>query len=263
MKNFTKLFAVAAALLMATTVNADKVITNTVSPKDLAAYDGQTVDLTIFRYIYKGWNTICLPVSLTPEQLNEVFGEECRLETLVGVENTGTTSKLNFKDVKPDGLKAKTPYILYSTQESGVRTIKLPEAEITLGDVDLSFEDNTGTKVNFSGATEKQGTEGMYGIIARDNQTAAFVDASQVANIYASRCYIKLDEGRNTTQLLESNHLPYDMTGVESVVAGDADVAVDVYNVSGIRIAAGVAPADLNKLPKGVYVIKGQKIWVK
>ena len=68
-------------------VNADTVITNTVSPKDLTAYDGQSVDLTYYRYIYKGWNTIFLPVSLTEAELNEIFGEECRLETLVGVEN--------------------------------------------------------------------------------------------------------------------------------------------------------------------------------
>ena len=49
MKNFTKLFIVAAAMLMATTVSADRLITNTVTPKDLAAYDEQTVDLTVYR----------------------------------------------------------------------------------------------------------------------------------------------------------------------------------------------------------------------
>ena len=125
MKNFTlKSIIVTVMAIAALSVSADRVITNTVSPKDLAAFDEQTVDLTVFRYIYKGWNTICLPISLTEAELNEVFGEECRLETLVGVENTGTTTKLNFKDVKRDGLNAKTPYILYSTKESGVRTIR-------------------------------------------------------------------------------------------------------------------------------------------
>ncbi len=262
MKNFTKLFILAAAILMATTVSADKLITSTVSPKDLTAYDQQTVDLTVYRYIYKGWNTICLPFSLTEEQINEIFGEECRLETLVGVENTGTATKLNFKDVKRDGLKAKTPYILFSTKESGVRTINVSDAYITLGEVELSFEDNTGTTVQFSGATEKQGTAGMYGIIAKDNATAAFVNATTVPQIYASRCYIKLNDGE-LTQLLTSNHLDYDMTGVDAAIVDAADQPVDVYNVSGVRIAKSVVPADLAKLPKGVYVIKGKKIWVR
>ena len=264
MKNFTlkTVFLAAMALVLAVNAGAQTVITSTVSPKDLAAYDEQTIDLTIYRYIYKGWNTICLPVSLTEAQINEIFGEECRLETLVGVESTGTASKLNFKDVKRDGLKAKTPYILYSTMDDGVRTIHLPEAYVTVGDVELSFIDNTGTTVQFSGATEKQGTEGMYGIIAKDNQSAAFVEASHVPQIYASRCYIKYNGG-DTGQLLTSNHLDYDMTGIEAAVAAAKDGPVDVYNVSGVRIAAGVTPAELQKLPKGVYVIKGQKIWVK
>lgn len=259
------LLLIAAAFVVScqlSIVKADRVITNTISPKDLSSYDGQSVDLTLFRYIYKGWNTICLPVSLTEAELNEIFGDECRLETLVGVETDGQQTKLNFKDVKPDGLKALTPYILYSTLESGVRTIHQTEAGIEIGETELNFTDNTGQSVSFSGATEKQPTTGMYGIIARDNQTAAFVDASQVPNIYSTRCYIKFNGGE-LTQQLNSNHLPYDMTAVETAVAEAGDQPVDVYNVSGVKIATGVAPADLAKLPKGVYVIKGHKIWVK
>ena len=263
MKKSLLLILVALMVNVAGIINADTVVTNTVNPKDLSAYDGQTVDLTLYRYIYKGWNTICLPVSLSETEINEIFGADCRLETLVGVENNGTATKLNFKDVKRDGLKARTPYILYSTQSSGVRTIQLKEANITVGDAELTFEDNTGTTVQFSGATEKQTTEGMYGIIAKDNATAAFVNASSVPQIYPSRCYIKLNGGE-LTQLLTSNHLEYDdVTGVEAAVAAAADAPVDVYNVSGVRIAKDVAPADLAKLPKGVYVVKGQKIWVK
>ena len=129
--------------------------------------------------------------------------------------------------------------------------------------MEITFEDNTGTTVQFSGATEKQTTEGMYGIIAKDNATAAFVNASSVPQIYPSRCFIKLNGGE-LTQLLTSNHLEYDdVTGVEAAVAAAADAPVDVYNVSGVRIAKDMAPADLAKLPKGVYVVKGQKIWVK
>ena len=54
-----------------------------------------------------------------------------------------------------------------------------------------------------------------------------------------------------------------DITGVEAAVAVADGAPVDVYNISGVRIAKGVAPADLAKLPKGVYVVKGQKIWVR
>lgn len=266
MKHFTqKLLLVAVAMLcLTTTLNAQtRVVSNTVSPKDLTAYDGKTVDMTLFRYIFKGWNTICLPFSMTEDEINAVFGDECRLETLVGIENTGKATKLNFKDVKPDGIQANTPYILYSEKESGVRTIHMPKAAISTENVVKTFSDNTGTEVSFTGATEQQGTTGMYGIIAKDNANAAFVDASAVDKIYASRCFIKVNNGE-TTRLLTSNHLDYQMTGIEDIQsATESDGPVDVYNISGVKVATGIAPADIQKLGKGVYVVKGKKILVK
>ncbi len=266
MKHVTlKSIAVAVlAIVMCGTVQAQRVITNTVNPRDLTVYDGQTIDLSIFRYIYKGWNTICLPISLTEAEVNEIFGDDCRLETLVGVENNGTNTKLNFKDVKPDGLKARTPYILYSNKDNRVCEIRQTEAEVTTGEVRLEFSDNTGTTVVFGGATEPGSAQGIYGILVKDNATAAFVDATNVASgIRASRCFIELNGGE-TENTLFSNHLDYNMTGVEDITAEiDEDELVDVYNVSGVRIATQLTRSDIDKLGKGVYVIKGQKIWVK
>lgn len=266
MKNFTlKALALAAlSLVMIETANAQMVITNTVTPKDLTVYNGQTVDLSIYRYIYKGWNTICLPISLTEAEVNAIFGDECRLETLVGVENNGTNTKLNFKDVKPDGLKANTPYILYSTLENGVRKIHQSEANVTTGEVELTFTDPNGTTVTFGGATQPGSAEGIYGILVKDNANAAFVDASDVASgIRTSRCFIQMNGGE-TTNTLTSNHLDYNLTAVdEAATIATQDEAVDVYNISGIKIASAIKPGEISTLGKGVYVIKGQTIWVR
>ncbi len=266
MKHFT-LRLVAAALFLQTAVcmvSAQRVTTNTVSPKDLAVYDGQTIDLSVYRYIHKGWNTICLPVSLTTRELNKIFGSDCRLETLVGVENTGTSTKLNFKDVKPDGLKANTPYILYSTQESGVREISKDGVEIALEPVEKSFSDNTGTEVTFGGTTKPGDTDGMYAILVKDNAEAKFVDVSNARNgILASRCFIKINGGE-TSNTITSNHFDYNMTGVDSVAGEmDGNELTDVYNVSGVKVASGVKVSEISKLGKGVYVVKGRTILVK
>lgn len=261
---FKGLAVIAVAMTSFCVVDAQRVITNTVTPKDLTVYNEQTVDLTIFRYIYKGWNTICLPLSLTTDEVNNIFGEDCRLETLVGVENTGTTTKLNFKDVKPDGLKANTPYILYSTLDNGVREIRKSSAYVTTGPVELSFSDNTGTTVVFGGATEAGSADGIYGILVRDNSTAAFVDVSNVAGgILASRCFIELNGGE-TTNTLYSNHFDYNMTDVQSVVSEiDPNEPIDVYNVSGVKIATKILPGEIKTLGKGVYVVKGKKFQVR
>lgn len=264
MKTLKTLALAALTFAAAETASAQRVITNTVTPKDLTAYNEQTVDLSIFRYIYKGWNTICLPVSLTETEVNDIFGSDCRLETLVGVENNGTNTKLNFKDVKPDGLKANTPYILYSEKENRVCEIRQTEAYITTGPVELTFTDDKGTTVTFAGATEPGSSEGIYGILVKDNATAAFVDASSVANgIRASRCFIQMNGGE-TTNTLYSNHLDYQMTDVEEyATASGNDDLVDVYNISGIKLATAISPASIPTLGKGVYVVKGKKIWVK
>lgn len=267
MKKITlkNLVLVAVACMTLNTVSAQqRVVTNTVSPKDLTAYNGQTIDLSIYRFIYKGWNTICLPVSLTTDEVNSIFGEECRLETLVGVENTGVATKLNFKDVKPDGLKANTPYILYSTLESGVREIRQSDAHVSTGPVELKFSDNTGTTVIFGGATEAGSSEGIYGILVKDNSAATFVDVSEVPNgILASRCFIKLNGGE-TSSTLRTNHLDYSMTGVEDV-AGELtpDELTDVYNISGVKVASKVSSRNIRSLGKGVYVVKGRCFLVK
>lgn len=265
MKSITFKSIVAAVMMIAAlgTASAQRVITSTVSPKDLTVYNEQTVDLSIFRYIYKGWNTICLPISLTEAEINEIFGEDCRLETLVGVENNGTQTKLNFKDVKPDGLKARTPYILYSEKADGVREIRQHESYITTGPVELTFTDHTGTTVTFGGATEPGSSQGIYGILVKDNSSAAFVNATDVANgIRASRCFIKMNDGE-TTNTLTSNHLPYDMTDVNDAVSEmGASEKVDVFNISGVRIATQIPVAEIGRLSSGVYVIKGKTIQI-
>lgn len=262
LKNFVLVAVVCAVCVTASA--QQRVITNTVTPKDLSVYNGQTVDLSIFRYIHKGWNTICLPVSLTEDEVNNIFGEECRLETLVGVESTGTATKLNFKDVKPDGLKANTPYILYSTLESGVREIRQGEAQVTTGEVEREFSDNTGTTVVFGGATEPGSSDGIYGILVKDNSSATFVDASNVAKgILASRCFITLNGGE-TTNTLHTNHLDYNMTGVETVAGELSDnELVDVYNISGVKVASRVSPDNIRRLGKGAYVVKGKCFLVR
>ncbi len=257
-------FAAVACMACATASAQLRVITNTVSPKDLSSYEGKTIDLSVFRYIHQGWNTICLPVSLTTDEVNNIFGKECRLEALVGVESTGTDTKLNFKDVKPDGLKANTPYILYSTLESGVREIRQSKAQVVTDTVVQQFSDNIGTTVVFGGATKAGSADGIYGILVKDNSSATFVDASNVASgILASRCFIKLNGGE-TTHTLTTNHLDYNTTGVESVAGALAsDELVDVYNISGVKVASKISPEQIRNLGKGAYIVKGKCFLVK
>ena len=76
------------------------------------------------------------------------------------------------------------------------------------------------------------------------------------------RAYIKLDEnpGNRVNRLLIA--IDGIVTGVGEVLdaKADGDKPVDVYTVGGLQVKAGVRKADaLRGLPKGVYVVDGEK----
>lgn len=53
----------------------------------------------------------------------------------------------------------------------------------------------------------------------------------------------------------------YNETAVEDVEAS-ADEYCTVYNLQGICVASGIAPAEVNNLPAGLYIVNGKKVMV-
>ena len=257
-----KLLQTAIFALSCIGINAQGNLTlSTYNGTDLTKYDGQTLNVTANRYIFNGWNTISLPFSMTETQINEIFGNDCKLEKLVGVENDGQEIKLNFQNCKPEGIKANVPYILYYTGTTGTKKIKADNALITNGTTTLTFTaEGTGETVVMACAKQHVQKDGLYGIWAKDNAEAAFVNADKASNgFYATRCYIQLSNGNST--VLTTNHIAGDVTSVASVVKNGENV--DVYNISGLKVASQIDASAINNLQKGIYVVKGKKILVK
>ena len=252
-----KLLLVAALALGCISASAQQRLTlSTYMGTDLAKYEGQTLNVTVSRYLFNGWNTISLPFSLTEAQLNDAFGSDCRLEKLVGVENDGMNLKLNFQNCKSEGIKANTPYILHYTGESGSKSFTAENAEILGGTSALTFTAaGSGETVTMAAATKKMAAQGLYGILAKDNAEAAFVNVDNTTNgFYATRCYVKLSNGNST--LLTTNHIGDEVTSIKSIVKPNEKV--DIYNLSGVKVADSV-----EGLQKGIYVVKGKTVLVK
>lgn len=255
-----KFYVIAMMALATLTASAQSLTISTYAGTDVTKHNGQTKNVNINRYLFKGWNTICLPFSMTAEEVTETFGTDCKLETLVGVENDGANIKLNFQDCKSTGLEANHPYILYYNKES--KSVKFTaEKTIKSGKASISFNDENGVEVTFSGTSQKKNAEGLYGILAKDNAEAEFVNVDNTTSgFYATRCYVQLSTGNNT--ILKTNHIAAgDITAIKNVVK--AGERVDVYNISGVKVASNATISDVNKLNKGVYVVKGKKIAVK
>ena len=258
MKKFY-LIAIMAALTMTASAQ-QKLNISTYSGTDLARYDGVECNVSMNRYLFNGWNTIALPFDMTESELNETFGSDCQLEKLVAVDNEGASVKLYFQDCKAGGIQANTPYILHYNGENANKNIsKL--AVVTNDEAAITLTTESGETVTMACAKKHIDGIGFYGVLAADNSEAQFVAVDESkSGFYASRCYIKLASGNDVK--LSTIHIGAGEVASIAAIAASAE-KVDVYNVSGMRVAKGIQASELNKLQPGIYVVNGQKVLVK
>ncbi|MDE5998791.1 MAG: hypothetical protein K2H04_01775 [Bacteroidaceae bacterium] len=257
-----KLLLMTAVALGCISASAQGTLTlNTYKGTDISKYAGKTMNVSVSRYIFNGWNTISLPFSMTEAAVNEAFGKDCKLERLAGVENDGQNIKLNFQNCKSEGLKANVPYILYYTGETGTKKIVTENVAVADDAATLTFTaEGTGETVTMACAKQHKSAEGLYGILAKDNAEAAFVNVNDISSgFYATRCYIQLSNGNST--LLSTNHISDGVTSINAIAKPDE--IIDVYNISGVKVASQIKAAKVNNLQKGIYVVKGKKVLVK
>jgi len=256
-----KFYFIAALTMASLATNAQEKLTiSTYNGTNVEKYDGQMCNVTVNRYIFNGWNTIALPFAVTADELNEVFGADCRLERLVSVENVGNDVQLNFQDCKAAGMEANTPYILYFNGENGNKKIA-KEATISHSTPSITLRTQRGEVVTMAGVEGKTAGLGFYGILAKDNAEAQFtkVDAS-LNGFLATRCYVQLSSA--TATKLITNHLAAgETTSIQAITKSGEQV--DVFTTNGVRVASKISADQVNSLRPGIYVVKGQKILVK
>jgi hypothetical protein len=256
-----KIYFIAALAMATMTANAQERLTiSTFNGTNVEKFDGKICDVTVTRYMFNGWNTIALPFDVTADEMNEVFGYDCKLEQLVSVENVGNDVQLNFQDCKEQGMKANTPYILYYTGENSNKKIT-KEAVVNYAVPALSFRTERGESVMMAGVQTKTDGIGYYGILARDNAEAKFVKVDGTLNGFlATRCYVQL--GSETATKLITNHMAAgETTSINAITK--AGEKVDVYNMNGQKVGTKMNAAQVNSLRPGVYLVKGQKVLVK
>ncbi len=257
-----KFYLIIAMTVMALAVNAQQTLNlSTYSGTNLEKFDGKECKVNVNRYVFNGWNTIALPFSMTESELNEVFGPDCRLEQLVGAEEMNGKVTLFFQDCKANGIESNVPYILYYNGENGsvkiTKNAYISDAQPVLG-YDVKGSDEY---VSMEGAKMHTTGIGFYGVLAADNSDAKFVSVDESLNgFHATRCYVKLASGNS--KILATQHLAAGETSSISDIVRSGD-KVDVYTISGMRVANGINASQVNKLQPGIYVVNGQKIVVK
>lgn len=253
---FTKMAIVAGCFAFSATMMAQTkaLYLSSVEGTNVAQYDGQTRNVTLYRSVYNGWNTLCVPFSMTTEEINAAFGPSCKLETLSAVTRNGDVIDLYFTDVKSEGVKANTPYLLHYTGETKSVKVLANETTIEFDETPCLMFSANNAYVKFAGATKHiQGVtaEDMFGIYVKDNAEAAFsMVTPETSGFYATRCYITVDGVSNPT--LKAHHGVEPATAINAMKSEKANG--EVYNLNGVR---------QNGIQKGVNVVDGQKVMVK
>ena len=266
MKHFTLTLMVAAAMMSAPAIAQNKVTNLSANTTrlnvELVNQTEQTVQLS--RYFFHGYNTLCLPLSVSSEQLTQAG---LKAERLQAIGQEGNVLNLYFVDCTAEGIEAGMPYLIYSDKAQYFRIKNTEAMNISTEAKNVRFTDNEGNAVTFGSSWESIERVGRYGIPAQQDVTplqSVLVRTEADKTFLPTRCGFSWDTQSATAQELRIQHVsPAEITAIAKVSTGVA-ATVDVYDLKGnvIRRQASAKNAT-NGLPAGVYVIGGEKVVVR
>lgn len=240
------------------------------------------------------WASITLPVNLTAAQFKTAFGDQAKLSTFEGQDNT-LKLRLRFKtvDLSNDNdvvLKANTLYIMKTTRAATVAT---GSYEKTLSDnskLTISapyYTINNVVPVNltpsetFKEAAKASSTvNGTVQFCGSFVSKTAFIPAqsyvigakdgkwyytNKALNVKGFRSWIEINSAtpaKGLSIFVDDEDVTGVVTGIEGVVAAERNSAkTPVYNLQGQKVAEN--DSQLNTLPAGVYIVNNKKVLVK
>ena len=118
------------------------------------------------RYLFAGYNTLCVPMSLTAEQLGDV-----KVERFAGIRQEGNVLNLYFVECTSEGIQAGVPYLVYSPKAQYLRMKNSEALHVNSELKAVRMNDGKGNTVTFSSNWETVKKDGLYGIPAQQNVT--------------------------------------------------------------------------------------------
>lgn len=265
MKHFTlALVAVAAFCSQAFAQNRVKNLYTSGTTLNVSLLSNEDQPVQINRTLFAGYNSICLPMSLSAEQL-QAAAKGVQVERLISIGQEGSTLNLYFMDCTNEGIEAGVPYLIYSPTLQTMRANSTDAESISTNLKCITKTDAEGNQITFGSSWESLQVEGRYGIPAMqetDELQSILICTSGDKTFLPTRCGFTWDAKSITAQALEIKHIT-DVAGQETCIneLQSQDAVVDIYNAQGAMVKANI---NINKamktLPKGVYVIKGLKV---
>ena len=227
------------------------------------------------------WNTICLPFTMTEKEVETVFGKNTELIILdrVNVDAGHASIFMTYHEIQ--NILAGYPYLIKPTQD--VDHIEVHNKVIDPDQQVLAFSNNGYTSKgtsNFCTAdvTNAKGTVNNYSYCLKAgdiflNSNTLYISAGN-SYLYGYRSYLELEPGATGAKSVSMNYSKAwfdDEEESETTSIAVAEFAPDaleamgitttgngVYNLGGQRVAD-----TLTGLPKGIYIMNGNKVVVE
>ena len=246
------------------TLETSKSLSETVKDKDIT---GKVPSIKIDRPFVAdgGWYSICLPFSLTADDINKQF-KGAEFQDFNGVEQQDKTINLKFKKV--------------TTTEAGKPYLIKPRKDITAADltfINKLIEQTTPVDVNHkldSDANKTFTFKGVFSPFTANSEELAdknikflsgekgldLVSPNGTGTMKCYRAYFVFPgkKGIVETEAKITNH--DEATAVQPVKRQEAETEHVVFSISGQKVAK---VKNASQLPKGVYIINKKRIMVK
>ena len=247
------------AFAMTCSATAQKVRNLYTETQTLKVEQVQDTDMPIQvnRYLFAGYNTLCLPMTLSAEQL-AATAKDVRVERLAAIRQEGTTLQLLFVDCTNEGIEAGMPYLIFSPTKQYLRA-KNTEANGVDTDIKtIRMDDGQGNQVSFASSWNKRQKNGLYGIPAKQNVEileSVLVRTTEELSFLPTRCGFSWEQQSPTAEKLEIIHTNNaEITGIKDV---KREMSSDsrYYDLNGRSMQS---PSQ-----KGVYIRNNRKIVIK
>ena len=213
---------------------------------------GQTVRLS--RYLFAGYNTLCLPMTLSAEQL-AATAKDIKVERLAAIRQEGNTVQLLFVDCTNEGIEAGMPYLIFSPTRQYLRAKNTDAYDIDTEVKTVRMTDNRGNQVSFASSWNIRQKDGLYGIPAKQNVEileSVLVRTTEELSILPTRCSFSWEQQAPSAEKLEIIHTNLaDVTAIDQQLKAKSINDEKFYDLNGRHVNA---PA------KGIYIKGGKKI---
>lgn len=247
------------------TLETSKSLLETVKDKDITGKDIPSIKIDRSFVADGGWYTICLPFSLTEDDIKKQF-KGAVFQGFNGVEQQDKTINLKFKKV--------------TTTEAGKPYLIKPIKDITAADltfINKQIEQTTPVDVSYKLGSDASKTftfKGVFSPFTANSEELAdknikflsgekgldLVSPNGTGTMKCYRAYFVFPgkKGIVETEAKITNH--DEATAVQHVKRQEAETEHVVFSISGQKMGK---VKNESQLPKGVYIINKKRIMVK